>query len=87
MGALLHIRPPYYRAHRMAPGRWAVVHTLPSATTANGPLALLAVDMDGFPNETTAQIEADWRNAERETDQKRLADEQRACGLRWEQQA
>lgn len=87
MGRLLSIRQPYYRAHRMAPGRWAVVHSLPSATTANGPLALLAVDMDGFPDEHTAQVEADWRNAERDREQQRLADEQRACGLRWGQQA
>ena len=77
MGQILHIRPPYYRARQIAPERWAVVHATP------GQPLLMALDVDGFKDQDSAQHIADHMNIEREAAQQRLRDQDRLCGLRW----
>jgi hypothetical protein len=79
MGQLLAIRPPYYRAHQIAPERWAVVHAMP------GHPHLMAIDVDGFHTLAAAEHIADHMNIERDAAQQRLRDEDRLCGIRWQE--
>ena len=83
MGQLLHIRPPYYMVHRMAPERWAVVHAIAGAWHNPSGQPLVSVDVDGFHTAAAAEAEATWMNAERDAEQQRLADERRAGAAQW----
>jgi hypothetical protein len=69
----------HYRAHRLYDGRWAVVHTLPGAGSLSAGQRGVAVDVDGFPDQASAEKEAAWMNAERERDTVRWANN---AGLR-----
>ena len=65
---------PYHYVKKSTAGRWVVVHNVPGTAVA-------AIDDDCL-TEGAADREAAWRNAERETQQRRLAEERALIGWR-----
>jgi hypothetical protein len=70
---------PFYRAHQLYDGSFAVVHLLPGPGALPDSQRGVSIDVEGFATRAAAEKEAAWMNLDRQRDEARWAN---SAGLR-----